>query len=228
MKLLSIDTSVSRNLNLAISEDSSIISEKFIESSQDLSEEIIPAIDELLEKSALSLSSMDGFAFSIGPGSFTGLRIGLSCAKAVSFATGKPLIGVSSLDILANALDAPSQICSIIDAKRNNVYACLYYKKNGMLKAITPYLLMSVDSLLKKINKKTIFVGDALYLYRDKIIQYKKSFSAFSDAQFWYPKIDSLVKIAYERFKKRQFVNPKSIAPIYLYPRECQVRKSSR
>lgn len=225
MKVLSLDTSVSKNLGLAISQDQSIISQETIESSFDLAEEIVLAIGRFLKKSDLSLNSLDGFAVNVGPGSFTGLRIGLSCVKALSFATGKPLVGVSSLDILASSAETFYQVCSIIDAKRDNVYACLYTKKLGKLKAVTSYLLMGIDSLIKKINKKTLFVGDGLYLYQHRIEKLKKGFAFFAAEKFRYPQIGNLAKIAYERFAKKLLDDPKTIVPIYLYPKECQIRK---
>ncbi len=226
MKILAIDTSVGRNLSLAVSDDAGIISCQKVEPIEDLSLGIVPSIEKLLRKARLSLDLIDGFALSIGPGSFTGLRIGLSCIKALSLATGKPLVGVASLDILAEGLAVDYQICSVIDAKRKNVYACLYSKKNGKLKINTAYLLMDVDCLLKKINKKTLFVGDALYLYRDKIIQQKNGICFFAEEKFWYPKIGNLVRIAFERFQKGLVDDLGAIVPVYLYPKECQIRKS--
>ncbi|MDP2939578.1 MAG: tRNA (adenosine(37)-N6)-threonylcarbamoyltransferase complex dimerization subunit type 1 TsaB [Candidatus Omnitrophota bacterium] len=227
MKILSIDTSIGQALNLSISDNLNIISKEKIDFVEDLSEETVPAIKRLLGKVNLSINSIDGFAVDVGPGSFTGLRIGVTCAKTLSFATKKPLKGVSSLDILASAIEERRyQICPIIDAKRQNVYSCLYERNDKGLKKITPYLLVNFDKLLKRINKKTMFVGDALKLYKTKIIQQKKRVSFFAKEEFWYPKIENLSKIADIYFKKGYFDNPDSLVPIYLYPKECQIRKT--
>jgi len=225
MKILSIDTSVSQVLSLAVSNNSDIIKEEKIVFLEDLSSEIVPRIEKLLREANLSFNLIDGFALDIGPGSFTGLRIGLSCIKAFSFATGKPLVGVSSLDILALGVANLLQTCSVIDAKRENVYSCLYVNKNNQLKATTPYFLTSIDCLLRRIRKKTLFVGDALHLYRDKIIRSKREISYFAEEKLWYPRIENLVKLAYARFKNGQFDDVKSIVPVYLYPQECQIKK---
>ncbi len=227
MKILAIETSVGRALSLAVSDNKKIISEQRIEVVEDLSFEIVPALKRLLEKAGLSLDSMDGFAVDVGPGSFTGLRIGLSAAKALSFALHKPLVGISSLDILAESLSCDEcQICSIIDAKRSNVYACFYEKKHNQIKRKAAYLLLGVDSLLGMVRRKTIFVGDALFLYREKISQRKKGLAFFAEEKLWQPEIKSLLKLSYGSFARRSLVDPRKIAPIYLYPQECQVRKN--
>lgn len=225
MKILAIDTSLGKNLGLAVADNSRIILKESINFAEELSEEIVPAIERLLKKARLLLNSIDGFALNIGPGSFTGLRIGLSCIKALSLATGKPIVGISSLDILAEGLDVDYQICSIIDAKRENVYACFYSRKNEKIKPDTAYLLMNINSLLKKIKNKTQLVGDALNLYRDKISRQKKGICFFAGEEFWQPKIENLMKLAYQRFSQKKVDNSETISPIYLYPKECQIRQ---
>lgn len=224
MKILSFDTSIGRNLNLAVSANSEIILKERSDNVDDLAEEIVPAIKQILKRAKLPLSAIDGFAINIGPGSFTGLRIGLSAVKALSLATGKPVVGVSALDILAFGLDSKGQICAIIDAKRNNIYACFYDKRNAKFRKTTAYTLTTIDCLLRRIKKNTLFVGDALYLYQDKIRQ-KKGLCFFAEENLWLARIENLAEIASMRFQKKSFDDAKSILPIYLYPKECQVRR---
>ncbi|MFH1655457.1 MAG: tRNA (adenosine(37)-N6)-threonylcarbamoyltransferase complex dimerization subunit type 1 TsaB [Candidatus Omnitrophota bacterium] len=225
MKILGIDTS-SNNLSIAVSDDKNEIFEHNLDSGRNLSSLIIPAINDMLKCSRISLDSLDAFAVGLGPGSFTGLRIGVATIKGLSFGTSKPVIGIPSLDILArNVIDGDINICPLLDAKRNMVYSCIYENKNKYLKKRSDYLLIEIKDLIKRIKDKTIFLGDGLNIYKDFIKNKLGKKASFADDKHWIPRAGNLVILASERIKEKRFDNPDKITPLYLYPKECQIKK---
>jgi tRNA threonylcarbamoyladenosine biosynthesis protein TsaB len=128
MNILYLDTS-SKYLSLAVAEDHKILRQTHRLLDRKHSLQLVPMIDKLLRKAKLSLKKIDGFCVGRGPGSFTGLRIGITTIKGLAFVINKPVVAIPSLDILAqNArpFRNRTQICTIVDAKQNKVYACLY------------------------------------------------------------------------------------------------------
>jgi tRNA threonylcarbamoyladenosine biosynthesis protein TsaB len=225
MKILAIDTS-SSNLSIAVCDDNGRIFEKNIDAERKLSSVIIPAINGMLKKSEFSLDSIDLFAVGLGPGSFTGLRIGVATIKALALGTAKPLIGIPSLDILAkNVNHSNIQICPLLDAKRGMVYSCIYQNKNKHFKKLNGYLLIEIKDLLKKIKTKTIFLGDGLDIYKSSIENKLGKKAYFADDKYWRINAKNLIVLAREQAMSGKNDNPDKIAPLYLYPKECQIKK---
>jgi len=223
MKLLSLDTSTS-NFSLALSLDGEI-KEENLNLGSGLSDAIIPTIKTFLRDKKISLKDLGGMVVGIGPGSFTGLRIGLAVAKAFSLGLRKPLVGVPSLDGLAmNALNYAQKICCIVDAKREKVYAVIYRNNKGVLKKETPYLLTDIKDLLNNISGETWFLGDGINLYQNQIKKALGKRANFALAGHWFPKAGNLAKLAQPKFSSGKLDDPYKLVPIYLYPPECQVR----
>ncbi len=222
MRILGFDTS-SNNLSLAILNNNKIAEEN-IHSERRLSSLIIPSIAKILKKTKLSLDTLDGFAVGLGPGSFTGLRVGISTVKGLAMVCKKPIIGISTLDILAANIPIKNmQICTIIDAKRNNVYYCLY-KNNSRLRKLASYGLIDINQLIKKIKEDTIFTGDGLSIFEQLIKDTLGKRAFMAERQDWVPSAKNLVILAKERFESRKFDDPDKLAPLYLYPKECQIK----
>lgn len=230
MKILFLDTS-SKILSLAVAEDKKILSQTHRLLDRKHSLQLIPLIERMLKKIRLPLKKIDGFCVSKGPGSFTGLRIGITTIKGLAFVLQKPVVAVPSLDILAqNAKKFKRgknafQICPIVDAKQNKVYACLYQAKNGKIVRKSGYLLLPVEELLKKLKGKILFLGDGIRVYREKICRNRRIKPAFAEEKFWYPKAVGAVSLAAARFEKGRFEDVNRLAPLYLYPKECQIKK---
>jgi len=224
VKILAIDSS-SRFFSAAISEDKKLISERNIELERRLFEELIGTIKDLLIKTGITLKEIDAFCVGLGPGSFTGLRIGVSTMKGLAFSLKIPLLGVSSLDALAyNAKGFRGLICPIIDAKRENLYSCLYeYNKDRLVKK-SGYLLIDLKSLIKKINKPAVFLGDGINLYKKQISQEIKE-ALFLPSDFWYPKASIIARLGLEKLARAKNFDSARIRPLYLYPKECQIVK---
>ncbi|MFV9647064.1 MAG: tRNA (adenosine(37)-N6)-threonylcarbamoyltransferase complex dimerization subunit type 1 TsaB, partial [Desulfobacterales bacterium] len=134
MRILAVDTAT-KSCSVAIVEKESIIAETTLFIEQTHSKHLMEMIDTVLNLSGLTVSELDGFAVTRGPGSFTGLRIGISSIKGFAMASGKPVVGVSSLDSLAMQCCFSSYLVSpLLDARKEEVYFSRYRFENGYLK----------------------------------------------------------------------------------------------
>ena len=163
MILLSIDTS-GPACSAALLADDRLLGEIVINSALTHSETIMPAVDELLSRENLTCADVDLFAVAAGPGSFTGVRIGVCAAKGMAHATGKPCARVNSLDALAAGLPfVPGVVCPILDARREQVY-CAAYRWTGaaLPEKILPDTALPLTELLTALPENEIitFTGD--------------------------------------------------------------------
>ncbi|VAX35608.1 tRNA threonylcarbamoyladenosine biosynthesis protein TsaB [hydrothermal vent metagenome] len=225
MNILSIDTST-KNFSLAVGIDGKVIRYRNVILGRLLSSSIIPTMNNILKKVDMNVQDIDGFAVGLGPGSFTGLRVGLATIKGLAFATNKPVIGVSSLDVLAMGVKRDGNICVVCDARRDLVYAALYTKKGMQLQREGDYVLSDIQSILKKVKVETILIGDGIKVFEKDIRQAKQNqFIILAEEKLWKPQAKHLLLLTEERFKKRTFDNVDTLVPLYLYPEDCQVRK---
>ncbi len=172
MIVLSVDSS-SKVATVAILKDDVLLGEYILNDKREHSVILMPLIENLLKECNLTIDDIDGYVVSKGPGSFTGLRIGMATVKGMSFGNNKPYISISSLDALAyNLISFNGIICPIMDALRENVYTALYKNNNDSLEKIMDYTALDIDelvNLLKSKNEEVIFVGDGLYKHKKYI-----------------------------------------------------------
>jgi len=225
MKILGIDTTT-KFLSLGIYNEGKIYGYN-LQLGTKLSSLLAKTIQRVLDAVGLEIKNIDYLACGLGPGSFTGVRVGLSTIKAIAFSLNKPVVGISTLDILArNTKSRDGHIVPIIDARRNLIYCSIYkIKKGSTIIRITPYMLLTIDGFLKKIKniKQVEILGDAAGLYKETILKNIKN-AIILDKDYWYPQAHNIIELAKERIKGKEFDNPFKIKPIYLYPKECQVR----
>lgn len=223
MKILGIDTTT-KILCLGVYADGKLY-EYNLEVGRSLSELLAPTIQRVVEAVGLKIADIDYFACGLGPGSFTGMRIGLATIKGLSVVRNKPVVGISSLDILAkNVKPSERLIVSALDARRGLIYCSSYKYERGLLKRKSEYSLLSSDEFLKRFRaKKPVILGDALALYKDKISAGIKG-AAVLDKDYWALKAHNLMELALVKIKAKQFTSALNVKPIYLYPRECQIK----
>ncbi len=166
MKVLAIDTS-SKLCSVAILEDTNLIKKIELDTGLTHSETLMPIIKELLECCNLSLTDIDLLVSDVGPGSFTGIRIGVATCKAFSDSLNIPCVGISSLDVLAYNIKNDGLICSTIDCKNSNCYFALYELNNDIYTTLVEPCAKSVDEVLLLLkseytNKNISFVGDGI------------------------------------------------------------------
>lgn len=167
MKILSIDTS-SNICTVAVLENYECKEEIIVDDARNHSEKIMPVIEEALNKTNLNLTDIDLIVCDKGPGSFTGIRIGVGTVLAFQDSLNIPCIGVSSLEALAYNVKNNGIICSLIDAKNQNVYFGLF-EKNDYYKQLEDFSFLSIDEVILKLKKydNITFVGDGTLIYKE-------------------------------------------------------------
>lgn len=170
MKVLAIDTSTVIAA-VAVMDDEKLLGEYSINNKKTHSQKLMVMVNEIMKNLDLKTSDIDIFAASIGPGSFTGLRIGVATAKAMAYAMNKPVVGVPTLDALAyNIVTSRSVICPILDARNNQVFTALYESDGKKLEKMTDYMGITVSELVEFIRQndmQVIFTGDAVDLHME-------------------------------------------------------------
>ena len=225
MKTLAIDTS-SKVCTVSILDDDDVLINLYNDDEKTHSVKLMPMVDEAFRKTNLNLYDMDLLACCIGPGSFTGVRIGIATVKAFSDVTNIPVVGVSSLEGLAyNVKDKcsiSSLICSIIDAKNNNVYCGLYNFKDNDCTKLSIFAedinktISNINHIMKNKNfDNIIFVGDGSVIHKDVL---KSNFSNITFAQDKdnYQNSISIAKSGINKYNKGEYGDSSTISPIYL------------
>ena len=222
MKILGIDTTT-KFICLGLYIDGKFY-EYNLEVGRQLSGLLVPTIQRVISALGLKIADIDYFACGLGPGSFTGMRIGLATIKGLSVVRQKPVIGISSLDILAkNVLEEDSLIVSANDAKRGLIYCSSYKNEGGVLRRKSEYELLTLDEFINKFNHKPVILGDAVSLYKKEFLSSIKG-SRVLDKDHWFLKAHNLIDLALAKIKAKQFNSALTIKPIYLYPKECQIK----
>lgn len=230
MKILAVDTST-KHVSLAVSEGDTMMAARNVAPRKDFSMSITFDIERVLAKANVRLGELDAFVVGLGPGSFTSLRVGLSMVKAFVMVTGKPVVGIASLDAVAMnvrqpRISSPVQVCVINDARRGMVYSSLYDRKGDALIRHRGYQLEVIDTVLKGLQGPVIFSGDAIPLCRDRIMAASGAFHpVFEPPARWLPRAQDLARLGYQRFLKGEMDCMEALVPLYLYPEDCQVSR---
>lgn len=209
MKILSIDTS-SNLCSVAILENTTLVKKLELNNGLTHSETLMPLIKQILDESNLSLKDIDLLVSDIGPGSFTGLRIGVATCKAFSDSLNIPCIGISSLEVLAYNIKNNGIICSTIDCKNDNCYFALYELSNGTYNTLEEPSAKSITEVLDLLNTK----------YKNKTINFigngipEKCTNCYLDVQ-------NLGISGYKKFINNSN-NGENILPLYLKKPQAQ------
>jgi tRNA threonylcarbamoyladenosine biosynthesis protein TsaB len=180
--VLAVDTTTPAG-GVALLRNTKLIAEFNHDSSTTFSERLLPAVQFILKSSGVAIEDIDGFAVAVGPGSFTGIRIGLSTIKSFAYASGKPVAPVSTLTALAMKL-FPScrMICPLIDAKKKEIYAALYESRGGRLEEIIIQGAYSPDVFFSRLPTQRIihFIGSGKDAFRTTLRGYLGDKARFS------------------------------------------------
>ncbi|QNQ81440.1 tRNA (adenosine(37)-N6)-threonylcarbamoyltransferase complex dimerization subunit type 1 TsaB [Lactobacillus sp. PV034] len=184
MKVLSI-TTATNHLSVALTDGQKVIAEKNEEDQRNHSEHLDPMITEILKENNLKLADIDRFAVAQGPGSYTGLRIGVTTAKMFSSILQKDLVGISTLAALAKGIEqSQAVIVAEIDARNNNFFAGAYVQDETGLKNVVPDGHYHLDELLKLVKeqaehtqKQIVFVGSEMEAYNEQLKQQVAGFN---------------------------------------------------
>ncbi len=224
---LAFDTS-SKTVAVAILQDDVILYDAIINVDLNHSEVLLPAIDQACLQTRIKISEIDLFACTIGPGSFTGLRIGVSTLKGLMLATGKPAVGISSLAALAlNAGKNSKIICSVMDAGRGQVYFAFYrYNKGGFLDQIGTDKTVDPRDIIHNPEQEIIFVGDGAIKYAGIISNTKTKKINIASAAQPYIRASSVGILGREKYSRNELLNAEAVVPVYLRSADARVKKA--
>lgn len=180
MKILAIDSS-STSCSAAIVENDRLIGEIYLNNGLTHSQTLMTMIDNLLNNAKININDIDEIAVTIGPGSFTGLRIGIATVKGLAFCSDKKCIGISTLETIAyNARFSNGIICAAMDARCSQVYNALFRAENGVITRITEDRTIKIDDLHKELenynNEMIYIVGDGVNVaYKEGMVKLDKN-----------------------------------------------------
>ena len=227
MLILAVDTTTFSG-SVALLDNVKLIAEVCMDSSSTYSERLLSSIHFMLQTSGLEIRDVEAFALAIGPGSFTGIRIGLSTVKSFAYASGKSIAPVSTLRALAFKLRLPQSrlLCPLLDAKKGEIYAALFESKGGALKEIISQGVYSPDHFFSLLPTHRIisFIGNGISLYQDKIFQYLRDKARFSSRSHFIANEVGL--LGYALFKKNKDLGYRKIEPLYF--RKSQAEESHK
>ncbi len=219
MKILSCECSA-KSASCAVSEEEKILASSFVNVPLTHSQTLLPMISGMLSHSKTDISDIDAFAISAGPGSFTGVRIGISAVKGMALPADKPCIPVSTLEAIAyNFLGQDALVCAVMDARCNQAYAALFRINNGKVKRISPDKAVAISDLAEKIKKSrykcpVIIAGDGVQVFYPCVKDKKGVIIAKGD--LLYQKATGVALCAYEKYKKGETVSAEQLLPVYL------------
>ena len=225
MKVLALETATIAGSVAVLDDVEGLIGEVRVDVKIAHAERLMPSIEWLLNSSNISINDIDVFAVSIGPGSFTGLRIGVSTAKGFAFATGRPIVAVPTIDAFARTLPFCSHlICPILDARKNEVYAGLYKWEDNRCVKIMPETAISPEELVQKITGPVVFTGDGVKKYRELISAALTSNAIFAPPSKMTPSAAAVAEIAVEKFNEGITADPAGLVPFYIRKSEAEIK----
>lgn len=234
MIILSIDTATDA-VSVAIADGIRVLASSEMRSEKQHAEVLIPMIDFVRKQAGVSFGDIGAVAVDIGPGLFTGMRVGIASAKAIAQVLDVPIIGVTSLEILATAVGVIDDVIAcVIDARRGEVYWSLYRHIDGKMRQVTTPQATAVEECALQVidrGQSTLFVGNGALRYRNEIelvvAGVLPSF-AFADDKAATPSAVVLVQIAHERALRQEWQDSDTLVPEYLRLPDAEINWATR
>jgi len=212
--LVAIDSSTD-TASLALVEEGRVLAEASWRCGQNHSVELLPRLTQLLDEAQVSLKDTSCVIVAKGPGSFNGLRVGLSTAKGLAFSLSVPIIGISSLEMEAyRHAETGLPICPIFNAGRGEIATALYQKKDDGWRQLTPEHITTVDALCAEITEKTIFCGEYVSLIAHQLKERLKEKVVIAPDQLRSAVL--LIELAKPRIDAGDYDDPATLQPLYL------------
>lgn len=230
MLVLALETSTPQT-SVALGTEQGVMASALLSWGKGHSEIAVPAIHHVLDWSQIELSQVGGIAVGIGPGLFTGLRVGVATARALAQVLGVPVVGIVSLDILAFSVRYSRwRIGSVIDGKRGEVFYAFYRPMPGGVARVSEYLVgppSRVAAELEASGEEILLVGNGALLYRRELAEAGPHIE-FASATNAFPMAVSLLELALPRFFREETSPPQDIVPLYVRKSDAEIDWSQR
>ncbi len=223
MRILALD-SAAGSVSAAVLDDDELLAEGTSNAGRNASVDLLPMAAFVLRVAGFGMGDIDLLACTDGPGSFTGLRIGVATVKGLALATGKPLIGVSSLKALAcNPARPGMTICPMIDARRNQVYAALFETDaRGNLRRMRPDVLADVAGCIGDLGGEVLFVGGGAVRYADEIRRVVSPAAAIASDHHHLIRASAVGRLGLQQYRDNGPADPVRFLPRYLRPSDAE------
>ncbi len=233
MRLLAVETSTLTGA-VALLEGAVVVAESRLNIAVTHGERLLVAVDGILAAARWRLADLEGLAVAIGPGSFTGLRIGVSTVKSLAFSPGKPVVGVPTLDALAWTLPfAAHPVCPLLDAKKGEVYTALYRTRRGCLERLSAYRALDPSVLAAELaggsagdpgdGDPVIFVGDGAASFESLLASALGARALFAPPGHRLPSAVSVGDLARAALDRGEGVDPAALVPLYVRRSEAEL-----
>ena len=213
---IAIDTSTD-TASLALVQEGEILAELTWCSGQNHTVQLLPHLSHLLNQTKLSLESASGIIVAKGPGSYNGLRVGVSTAKGLAFSLGIPIVGISTLEAEAyQHAERGLPVCPIFNAGRGEIATAMYQKKYGKWSQLTIEHITTVDALCSQITGKTIFCGEFVPLIAAELRKQLKQKAVILSTAAGLRRASFLAELGLKRLEAGDYDNPATLQPLYL------------
>ena len=232
MKILAADTAT-RSCSVALIDNSNLLCEQTLISGQTHSRHLMEMIKKGLDLAGLKMNDIDGFAVTKGPGTFTGLRIGISSIKGLATASGKPVAGISSLAALAAQSSFSGHVCTMIDARRGEVYSARYsVSASGfncsIVKQESAETVMTPEQTVSDIDGHALFIGNGAFLYQQKIKGILGRLAIFPSFLQNTIQASTIARLGMEQLQKKYSTEPHPLVPSYIRASDAEKMRSNR
>ncbi len=213
---LAIDTSTD-TASLALVQEGEMLAELTWHCGQNHTVELLPQLVYLLNKTGVNLQSTRGVIVARGPGSFNGLRVGVSTAKGLAFSLGVPIVGISTLEVAAyQHAEAGLPVCPIFNAGREEIATAMYQQKRNKWHQLTAEHITTVEALCSQITTKTIFCGEFNSFVAVQLREQLKQRAIIPPSTARFRRAGFLAELGQQRLKAGDNDNPATLQPIYL------------
>lgn len=227
MKILAADTCTAFNA-VAVCDGGVVLAETLVNCGRAHSERLIPTVDWVLTEAGLQLSDIDLLAVTIGPGSFTGVRIGVAAWKGLALGAHKPLVGVPTLDAMSRlASPVDGTVCPLLDARMKEVYGAVYTFENATRTKRTPDRVCAVEHLIDELPDNPILLGDGADLYCERILALRPH-AYIVPAMHRVPRAAAVAHEAVEMVQSGVDTDPALVSPVYLRQSQAEENRARR
>jgi len=225
MKILSIETSTMLGGVAVMDDREGLIAETKLNVKTTHSERLMTVVHQTLSQSDLSLKDIDAFAVAIGPGSFTGLRIGLGTVKGLSYATGRPFVTVPTLEAFAwNFPFSPYPVCLMLDARRSEVYTGVFKWENNGFRRVVEEISVKPAVFLKQLEGVVLFAGEGVTLYREAIDQHMGHRAVIGTPDKMVPSPATVAMLGLDKAARGEYAGASEAVPFYIRRSEAEVK----
>jgi tRNA threonylcarbamoyladenosine biosynthesis protein TsaB len=226
--ILTLDTSTVAG-SVALTRGQVLLGEILINVRGNHTDRLLCSVEQLLRDVGVDLAEVDAFAVVLGPGSFTGLRVGTATAKGFAMAQGKPLLGISSLRGLALQVPfARHPVCALLDARKKEVYAGWFCWEGGMPVSLRPEAALLPEQVVDGLEGETIFIGDGSVAYQTLIIRRLGSRAHFVPWPLNPPRASVCAVLALHDLREGRTIPAEQLAPAYIRPSEAEIMWTRR